>query len=366
MIYLDHNATTPPSPKVREFIKNELADFWANASSEHALGAQLSDTIKQDRQIIADNLGVSTKGIVFTSGATESINSVLSDSNLEAHKITKIISSPLEHHATLDRLKYLAKRGFEVLMIPNDGNGQLDLEFLKTHATTNTLVTLLSANNEIGTINPIKEIAEISHQKGALIHVDAVQAWGKINFNLEDWDVDFASFSGHKIGALKGVGVLYAQNIKSYLPLLHGGGQERGYRPGTLNAAGIHSLALAVQDIDLDKMNEIEKLRDYMEEEILKIPGCLINAREGKRLPNTSSIYAGGRSSREILFELSRQGIYVSTGSACSSGSFEPSHVLKGITNDLSRMNGTIRVSLNSISSLEEVQKFTDLLSSAS
>jgi cysteine desulfurase len=248
MIYLDHNATTFYSPSVRKFVQDEMLDLWANPSSEHALGAELSDKIKLMRADIGESLGCSAKGLVFTSGATESINTVLSLDNLENLGVKRIVSSPMEHHATLDRLKHLSKKGFEIEFLRNDENGILDLEGLDKLLSvgTKTLVTLLFANNETGAINPIKEIGSIVRKYDHLFHVDGVQALGKIKFSLEDLDVDFMSFSGHKIGAFKGIGLLYAADIKSLSPLLHGGGQERGYRPGTINFPSIKSFHLAI------------------------------------------------------------------------------------------------------------------------
>lgn len=362
MIYFDHNATTPPSRKVREFIQTGLVDYWANPSSEHGFGSKLADKIKEDRLLIADSLGVSTKGIIFTSGGTESINSILSVHNLESLKIKKIISSPLEHHATLDRLNFLKKNGFEIVLLPNNEHGRVDLNVLEDQLNSSTLVTILLANNEIGTINPIKKITQMVHQKGGLIHVDSVQAWGKVPLNLEDLDVDFASLSGHKIGALKGVGILYVKDVKSYLPLMHGGGQERGYRPGTINAASVHSLGLAVQDINLEKMHEVEKLRNYFESEIQKLSSIKINGFDSSRLPNTSNFFAGGRLSSELMFELSRKEIYVSTGSACNSGSFKPSHVLKALGLGDKESKGSLRISFSKDNTFDEVNVFINFL----
>jgi cysteine desulfurase len=357
MIYLDHNATTPPSPSVKAFIQGDMVNYWANPSSEYILGNFLADEIKKSRSLLADFLGVSTKGLIFTSGATESINTVLSIDNLKAHGISKILSSPLEHHATLDRLKYLAKNGIDVVWIPNNEQGSLDLNFIENNVRPDTLVSILYANNEIGTIHPIGEIAALTHQLSGYIHIDAVQALGKIKFDLDQLDVDFASFSGHKIGALKGVGAIYVKDIKSFPPLLHGGGQERGFRPGTLNAAAIKSFGLAIGDVCFQKMSQVEELRNYFESEILKNSKVQINGIDTLRLPNTSNIYLGGRSSREVLMELSRKEIYVSTGSACSAGSFEPSHVIKGLGFNSERGLGSLRISLSSSVDKKEIEK---------
>lgn len=346
MVYLDYNATAPYSPSVVEFIRSELVDCWANPSSEYALGLAGAEVIKSAREKLGETLGVSPKGLIFTSGATESINTVLSFDNLSNHGIKRIISSPLEHSATLDQLKYLAKHGIEIVWIKNDSEGQLDLDSVSQLVQNHSLVTILHANNEIGTIHPIKEITQIVHDKGGLIHIDAVQALGKIPVDLDDLDVDFASFSGHKIGSMKGIGALFVKALKKFSPLLRGGGQERGYRPGTLNAAAIKSFALALKDIDLDKMKALEDLRNSFEIEVRSKLGAQVNGGGAPRLPNTSNIFLEGRSSRDVLMKLSKEKIYVSVGSACSSGSFEPSHVIRGLGFSNERGFSSLRISM--------------------
>lgn len=346
MIYLDHNATSPYSVSVKNFIKNEMIDAWANPSSEHAEGGKLANEIKLIRSEIADALDCSSKSLIFNSGATESINTVLSEDNLSSFGVKRIISSAMEHHATLDRLKYLESKGWEVAYVENDREGRINRDHLKNllQDPRKALLTILYANNETGVINPIKEFANDVHSAEHLIHVDAVQALGKIKLSLSDLDADFASFSGHKIGALKGIGCLYVSDIKSFKPILHGGGQERGYRPGTLNYSAIKSFMLALKDvmtIDLERMHEI---RVKLEKELKGI-GIDINCESSERLPNTTSIMIPNHVGREILYQLSRKNIYVSTGSACSSGSFEPSHVLKSLGLSKDEANSCLRIS---------------------
>lgn len=349
MIYLDYNATAPYSPRVEEYIKNQMVNDWANPSSEHDAGYILSNKIKADRQEIADFLGVSTRTLFFTSGATESTNTVLSIENLKRNNVKTLVSSKLEHHATLHCLEHLEKNGFKVLYISNDSNGKLNLDELETilKEEENCLVTLLFVNNEIGTINDISTISKLSRQHGSLIHIDAVQALGKHKFDLYDLDVDYASLSGHKIGAMKGIGLLYAEEPKKIAPLIHGGGQESALRPGTYNFPAIHSFRLAVEDIDFTKNQEIERLRDEFEKLILEsIPGSSVNASDHPRVGNTSNIFLGdGIESRAVLLQLSRKKIYVSTGSACTAGAVEPSHVIQALGFGKERAAASLRFS---------------------
>lgn len=359
MIYLDHNATSPYSESVKKFIREEMVHSWANPSSEHALGAVLGDEISLIRSTVAEILGCSSRGLVFNSGATESINTILSEDNLNAFGVKRIISSAMEHHATLDRLKYLESRGWSVVYVENNREGQINREHLITllQDSPKALVSILFANNETGVINPIKDFSQLANERGHLIHVDAVQALGKIRFSLNDLDVDFASFSGHKIGSLKGVGILYVKDIKKLKPIIHGGGQERGYRPGTLNYSGIKSLKLAMDDINESAFEKMLQARRHLENE-LKSFGCLINCENTERLPNTISVMIPHNSGREILFQLSRKNIHVSTGSACSSGSFEPSHVLTALGFTKNESSSCIRTSLGAITSQEDIIDF--------
>lgn len=364
MIYLDHNATSPYAESVKEFIQEEMVNKWANPSSEYVEGAVLSDEIKLIRAQIADGLGCSPKGLIFTSGATESINTVLSQANLKKLGVTNIVSSSLEHHATLDRLKFLETEGFKIHWIENDQEGRLNLTQIENCATNlgHCLFTFLYVNNEIGTINPIKEISSIVRKHGHLVHIDAVQALGKLRLNLEEIDVDFASFSGHKIGAFKGIGLLYCSEIKNLVPLVHGGGQERGYRPGTLNYAGIKSFELALNDAKKWDLEKIQANRDYLEKKIKDLGEVSINATLNQRVCNTSNIALKGKSSKEILSQLSRKDIFISTGSACSSGSFEPSHVIKALGFDKQYASSCIRVSISNSTTKEDIETLIENL----
>lgn len=333
-LYLDDNATKRFSPRVEKYVKEEFINDYANASSEHDAGFELSNKIKLHRKVIADHIGSSTKKIIFTSGATESINNVLSIDNLNRLKINTLISSPMEHHATLNQLEYLSSYGFKVHFVTNNDQGVLNLDHLEQlcKQSPGSMISLMYVNNETGVINDVKKITEIGHQNKCHVHIDAVQALGKLSVDLDDINCDFASFSGHKIGSFKGIGLLYVQNIDQFLPLLHGGGQERGYRPGTYNYPAIKSFALAIEDIDFKALSEYEKCRLMLENEFKKInPNFGVNCEHSPRVANTLNLYFADLDARELLLKLSRAGIYVSTGSACNGANPEPSHVLKAI-----------------------------------
>ena len=334
MVYLDYNATAPYSPKVRDYMRGEMAEDWANPSSGYDLGRRLFGKIREDRGVIADFLDCSTKNLFFTSGATESINSALSWENIKRLGVENIITSPLEHSATLAACDLLEKNGLGVFHVQHDGFGNVDLVFFENlcRERERSMVSILYVNNETGLYSPVKEMVGMAKKYGHVVHVDAVQALGKLAFSLDEIGADFVSFSGHKIGALKGIGLLYVENSDIYSPLIRGGEQERGRRGGTYNFAGIHSLRLAVEDIDFQKNGFVEKLRDGFEADFLKIDkGFEVNGFDAPRVFNTSNIHIPGFCSREIILRLAAEGIFVSTGSACRSGSVGPSHVIASI-----------------------------------
>jgi cysteine desulfurase len=270
----------------------------------------------------------------------------------------------MEHHATLDRLHYLKSKGFHVDLVKNDQNGQIDLENLKSLMKGDkALLSFVHANNETGVINPIKELTRIAHEHGHLVHIDGVQALGKIEVNLDDLDLDFASYSGHKIGSLKGVGLLYIKDIKTFKPLFHGGGQERGFRPGTYNFASIKSLGIALNGISPDSSIKIRKLKEMLEDQLKQLGSFIeINCFASERLPNTISVKMKGFNSREILMQLARKGICISTGSACSSGSFEPSHVMLALGYSKEQANSCFRISLGITNTEEDLRAFISVL----
>ena len=355
---MDYNSTSPYSRKVLGYLQGDMAAEWGNASSEYEIGHRLSKGIRHARLRIADFLGCSTKKLFFTAGATESINSVLSPTNLKNHGIERVVTSPLEHHATLGCCKRLEESSIDISYIRNDGFGNIDLEDLENlcQKYPNSMVSLVFVNNETGVISPVKDIITIAHAFDCLVHLDGVQALGKCPFGLDDLDVDFASFSGHKIGSLKGVGLLYIKSLDNFKPFLLGGGQERNFRAGTYNFPAIHSLRLAIEDTDPGKNDEIKTKRDFFEKEFLSWdPSFEINGAGAPRVSNTSNIYLGGRSSMEIMLQLSARNVYVSTGSACNARNINPSHVITAMGGDPQIAASSLRVSLGSGTSDSEM-----------
>lgn len=358
MAYFDYNSTSPYSPRVLRYLGEDFQNDWMNPSSEYDGAFLLSGKIKEDRKYISNFLNCSSKNIFFTSGATESINSILSSDNLKNYNVKSIISSKLEHHATLECLKDLSAKGFSVLNVQNDNFGNIDLVHFEElcRLNPNSFVSLLFANNETGIINPIKKIVQIAKKYDCLVHTDAVQALGKLELDLEIIDVDFASFSGHKIGSLKGIGLLYAKNSSSLKSFIMGGGQERGKRAGTYNYSAIHSLKLAIEDIDFSRVKKIGELRDYFEKSFLKISDSFkINSFDAPRISNTSNIHLGNINSRALMLYLNSKEIFTSTGSACSSGNVKPSHVLKGMHFSDDYANSCLRISLGADTTQDQI-----------
>ncbi|MDX2303734.1 MAG: cysteine desulfurase family protein [Microscillaceae bacterium] len=330
-IYLDNNATTPLDPRVLEAMMPFLTRLYANASSTHKFGLEVNEAVKKARRQVADLIGAEEKEIVFTSGATEGINLALKGAALaNQHKGNHIITLSTEHKAVLDTCEYLEKIGFDVAYLPVQPDGLLDLEVLqKTMREDTILVSVMYANNEIGVIQPIPEIAAITHSFDALFFTDATQAFGKIPISVCESGIDLMTFSGHKIYGPKGIGGLYVKNRLKLEEQQHGGGHERGLRSGTLNVSGIVGLGQAAE-IAHNEMQEnaqkIGKLRDYLETELLKIEGTYLNGNREKRLYNTSNIRFEGVDSDALISGL--ENIAVSNGSACTSTSIDPSHVL--------------------------------------
>ena len=395
LIYFDHNSTAPYSTSAQKYLEEDFLNDWHNPSSIYPQSQILDQKIRECRKFIADYLNCSPKNLFFTSGGTESINTVLSPETLKLNQLSTFITSFLEHHATIKKIEYLLnyrdihnypklEQKIRPYWILNNEQGEFNLNDLEETCSKypQSLLSFLSANNETGVITDIKTVSKIARKYNCLVHVDAVQSLGKMPVDLEDWDVDFASFSGHKIGAMKGIGLLYAR--KPFTPLMYGGGQERGLRPGTCNYPAIQSFKLAVQDIDLSKQEHIRKLRDDFENELAPMHECQakefdppfqsftkndwkeesfpfkINCRKAHRLPNTSSIYCGGISNQSVLLHLAKKGICASAGSACNAGSPEPSHVITalGICENISSKDyarSCIRVSLSSSNTKQEI-----------
>jgi cysteine desulfurase len=359
-VYVDNNATTKVAPEVLEAMMPFFSEYYGNPSSMHFFGGQVQKKVDEARERVADFLGAEPSEIVFTSCGTESDNAAILgtlDSNPEKRHL---ISTRVEHPAVGNVSTYLGRKGYRITEISVDREGRLDLDELKESLTDQTtLVTIMYANNETGVIFPIEEIGEIVKARGVSFHSDAVQAAGKIPINMKKSKLDMLSISGHKLHAPKGIGVLYIRKGTKFSPFLIGGHQEKGRRGGTENVPYIIGLGKACElaKKHLDEENtKVKALRDYLEAKILeKIPNTLVNGDRVHRLPNTVSVsfeYVEGES---ILLLLSDLGICASSGSACTSGSLEPSHVLRAMGVPFTAAHGSIRFSLSIYNTKEEM-----------
>lgn len=374
VIYLDNNATTRVAPEVVEAMMPYFCERYGNPSSIHRFGGSVAAEIENARCRVAelinadfrDQDGIATE-IIFTSCGTESDNAAIHSALAISPERRKIVTSAVEHPAILSCLKNVERNGVEVVRIPVDNCGRLDMDALKNAVDENTaLVTLMWANNETGTIFPIKECAAIAHSKGALFHTDAVQAAGKVKIDVRDTDVDMLSISGHKLHAPKGVGVLYVKRKIRFMPLVIGGHQERLRRGGTENVASIIGLGraceLAAENLEFEQQY-LSKLRDRLEELVKdSIPSIRINGDLENRLPNTSSISFEYIEGESILMFLDMNNICASSGSACTTGSLEPSHVLRAMDIPYTSAHGTIRFSLSRYNTMEEIEKTAAVL----
>lgn len=366
IIYFDNNATTKVAPEVLEAMLPFFKDMYGNASSMHTFGGQVGKYIATAREQIAELLGALPDEILFTSCGTESDNTAVI-SAIETQPDKKhFITTRVEHSAMLAMGDYLEKKGYDVTYLSVDSKGRLDLAELEAAIRPDTaLVSVMYANNETGTIFPIAQIAEIVKSKGVLFHVDAVQAVGKEIIDLQKLPIDFLALSGHKLHAPKGVGVLYIRRGTRFRPFLRGGHQERGRRAGTENAPYIVGLGkaceLAGSNI-IKERTEVARLRDMLEEGIMsKVPNAIVNGDREHRLPNTASIAFEAVEGEAILLMLDQFGICASSGSACTSGSLEPSHVLRAMGVPFNYAHGSIRFSLSRYSTEEEVKKVIEV-----
>ena len=368
MVYLDNNATTPVDRRVYEAMSPYLFEKFGNPSTLYSIGAEARAAVEEARKKVADLIGAKPDEIVFTGCGSESDNMALKGvafAQMERGK--HIIVSSVEHHAVLNTAAYLEKIGFEVTYLPVDRYGMVDPDDLRQAIRTDTiLVSIMLANNEIGTIQPIKELCLVSHERGVLFHTDAVQAAGKLRIDVEELGVDLLSLSAHKIYGPKGVGALYIRKGTKIYPLIHGGHQERGRRAGTENVAGIVGFGKAAE-IALQEMEEeavrIAGLRDRLEGGILeRIEDVLINGHPEKRLPNTTNISFRYIEGEAIILKLASHGIFASTGSACSSDTLEPSHVLMAIGLSPEVGHGSVRFSLGKFNTADDVDRTLEVL----
>lgn len=375
LIYLDNNATTQIDTRVLDAMMPFLTNEFANASSTHQFGVHAYESVKAARVKVSQLIGAEAHEIIFTSGSTEAINLAIKGvaENYQS-KGKHIITVSTEHSAVLDTCNYLETKGFEITYLSVKKDGLIDLNELNSVLRDDTiLVSVMIANNETGVIQPIKEIADLTHGVGALFMSDATQAIGKIEVNVDELGIDLLCLSGHKLYAPKGVGALYTRQIKNRVKipaLLHGGGHERGIRSGTLNVPGIVALgeACAISKRELSKNADIIKpLRDYLETELLKINGTSLNGNVTSRLFNTSNILFDGADSDAVIMGLSNPDndlplIAVSNGSACTSTSIEPSHVLTAMGLDEVAAFSSVRFSIGKFNTKKEIEIVLDMV----
>jgi cysteine desulfurase len=368
-VYLDNNATTRVDPEVVAAMLPFFTEQFGNPSSIHAFGASVGAAVKQARGQLQALLGCAhDHEIVYTSGGTESDNTAVLSALEALPDRNEIITSKVEHPAVLSLCEHLEKIGrAKVHYIGVDALGRLDIEAYRAALSDNVaLVSLMWANNETGTIFPIEGLAELAKEHGALFHTDAVQAVGKVPISLKDSAVDMLSLSGHKLHAPKGVGALYVKRGARFKPLLRGGHQERGRRAGTENAPGVIALGKAAE-LALSHMAEeqtrVKALRDRLEKALLaRIPNCFVNGDPLDRLPNTCNIAFEYVEGEAILLHLNRAGVAASSGSACTSGSLEPSHVLRAMNIPFTAAHGSIRFSFSRDNVDEDVDRVIDAL----
>ncbi len=359
-IYFDNNATTKVAEEVLEEMRPLFCDLYGNPSSMHTFGGRIGHRIKKAREQVASLLGCDPSEIIFTSCGTESDNAAIRGALAAVPNKRKVITSRVEHPAVLTVCRDLENAGYTVVEIGVDRQGRLDLDELEAQIDANTaLVTIMYANNETGTVFPVGRIARMAAERGTLFHTDAVQAAGKIPLNLSRSHIDLLSLSGHKLHAPKGVGVLYVRKGTRLSPFMLGGHQEAGRRAGTENVPGIVGLGkaceLAARNINTEN-TRVKALRDRLEKGILEsCPDCRINGDPENRLPNTTNISFEFIEGEAILLMLDKYGICASSGSACTSGSLEPSHVLRAMGVPFTAAHGSIRFSLSRYNTQEEV-----------
>ena len=367
-VYLDHAATTPARPEVVEAMLPYFTEKFWNPSSVYSPAAENKQAIDQCRDLIGKTLGTEGKNIYFTAGGSESDNWALKAA-AEAYetKGKHIITSKIEHHAILHTCDYLESRGFEITYIDVDENGILKLDQLEEAIRPDTiLISIMFANNEIGTIQPVKEIGEIARKHGVIFHTDAVQAYGQIPINVDEYGIDMLSASGHKLNGPKGIGFLYIRKGLKLRSFIHGGAQERKRRAGTENVSGIIGLGKAVEIAFYtmeERTSKEREVRDYAIDRILaEIPYCRLNGDRRKRLPNNINISFQFIEGESLLIMLDMAGICASSGSACTSGSLDPSHVLLAIGLHHEIAHGSLRMTLGEETTKEDMDYVIDKL----
>ena len=362
MIYIDHSATSPVDPEVFEAMKPYFTDSFGNASTLYSLGREGRKAMESAREEVASIIGAETKEIIFTSGGTESDNIAILGA---AYKLKKkgnhIITSDIEHPAVDETCRYLEKNGFTVTYLPVYEDGIVKVKDLEDAITDKTiLITIMHANNEIGTIQPITEIGRIAHENNIYFHTDAVQTVGKIPVNVKELNVDMLSLSAHKLYGPKGIGALYLRQGVRIEPLMHGGGHEKGIRPGTENVPGIVGLgkacSIAKENLQMDAQ-KLTSLREMLIDNVLaENEDSYLNGHRTKRLPNNANFRFTGIEGESLILHLDAKGIATSTGSACSSIKLEPSHVLMAIGLKEVEAHGSLRISLGHENTEEDIK----------
>ena len=361
LLYLDNAATTKTAPEVVDAMLPYFTEHYGNPSSVYSFSSGNKEMISKQREAIADTLGASANEIYFTAGGSESDNWALkATAEAYAGKGNHIITTKIEHHAILHTAQYLEKRGFEVTYVDVDEDGKVKLDELKAAIRPTTiLISVMFANNEIGTIQPIKEIGEIAKEHGILFHTDAVQAYGQLPINVDECHIDMLSASGHKFNGPKGIGFLYIRKGVKIRSFVHGGAQERKRRAGTENVPGIVGIGTAAKRAANTREERVAKeieVRDYLIDRVLKeIPYCRLNGHRTDRLPNNANFSFRFVEGESLLIMLDMKGICASSGSACTSGSLDPSHVLLAIGLPHEIAHGSLRMTLSEETTKEDL-----------
>lgn len=368
MIYLDNAATTRVHPEVFAAMTPFFTEEYGNPSAIYGFSQSAKNAVDHARETIAKSIGANTEEIYFTGGGSESDNWALkATAEAYAAKGKHIITSKIEHHAILHTAQWLEKQGYEITYLDVDENGLIDPEQLEKAIRPDTiLISIMAANNEIGTIEPLKEIGKIAHEHGVLFHTDAVQAFAHIPLNVDEMNIDMLSASGHKINGPKGIGILYIRKGVKIRSFIHGGAQERSRRAGTHNVPGIVGMAKATE-LSTEKMEERNKyeieLRDYLIDRVLsEIPYSRLNGDRTRRLPNNANFCFRFIEGESMLILLDQNGIYGSSGSACTSGSLDPSHVLLAIGLPHEIAHGSLRLTLSEETTKEDIDYTVDKL----
>ena len=368
LLYLDNAATTKTAPEVVDAMLPYFTEHYGNPSSVYSFSSDNKEMISKQREAIADTLGASANEIYFTAGGSESDNWALkATAEAYAGKGNHIITTKIEHHAILHTAQYLEKRGFEVTYVDVDEDGKVKLDELKAAIRPTTiLISVMFANNEIGTIQPIKEIGEIAKEHGILFHTDAVQAYGQLPINVDECHIDMLSASGHKFNGPKGIGFLYIRKGVKIRSFVHGGAQERKRRAGTENVPGIVGIGTAAKRAANTREERVAKeieVRDYLIDRVLKeIPYCRLNGHRTDRLPNNANFSFRFVEGESLLIMLDMKGICASSGSACTSGSLDPSHVLLAIGLPHEIAHGSLRLTINEEITKEDIDYVVDNL----